>query len=73
MASKMVANLRRMIRSKPSEWLEDCISPMGRGTAAGWNYPGTTMPHTEGVITIGIIRAELRRRELRAAKRERRN
>lgn len=70
MASKMAQGLRRVIRSKPSEWLEASISPEGRASAAGWHDAGSTTPHTEGAIAIAIIRAELRRRAQRAARRQ---
>lgn len=70
MPSKMTHGLRRMIRSKPSEWLEDSISTAGRASAAGWHDAGSATPHTEGAIAIAIIRAELRRRAQRAARRQ---
>lgn len=72
MASRMVHRLREMVRTKPSEWLEACISPGGRATAPGWYAPGADTPHTEGAIAIALIRAELRRRARRAQRTTRR-
>jgi len=73
MASSATRTLRRAIRGQDSGELEAMLVAKGPGVAPGWHDPRTGQRTAWGAIAIAVIRAELRRRRQRAARRGGRN
>ena len=73
MASRGTTVLRHRVRRQDSDELEAMLAASTASTAPGWHDPRTGQRTAWGAIAIAIIRAELRRRRQRAARRGGRN